>query len=80
MVIRCLRRHFAQYGVPTKLVSDNGPQFSSQEFSAFAKEWGFVHVTSSPGYPASNGKAEAALKTAKNLIKTALAPKEGTGS
>ena len=71
-VIRCLRRHFARFGIPRKFVSDNWPQFSSEEFSVFTREWGFWHVTSSPGYLASNGKAESAVQIAKNLIRKAL--------
>ena len=50
-------------------MTDNGPQFSSAEFSAFARTWDFDHVTSSPKYPQSNGKAENAVKTVKRLFK-----------
>ena len=34
----------------------------------FAKTWGFDHVTSSPRYPQSNGKAENAVKAVKCLF------------
>ena len=54
-----------------KIVGDNGSQFASQEFATFAREWGFEHVTSSPHYAQSNGKAENAAKTAKSLLKKA---------
>ena len=39
-------------------ISDNGPQFSSECFHLFAREYGFSHTTSSPGYTQSNGMAE----------------------
>ena len=48
----------ARHGIPDKIVSDKGPQFSSQEFKKFKDLYEFDHVTSSPTYPQSNGKAE----------------------
>ena len=74
--IRCLKRHLGRYGIPNCLRSDNGPQFSSEEFKQFCKEWGIKHVTSSPVYPASNGKAESAVKVAKEIIMKARKTKE----
>ncbi|XP_048248911.1 uncharacterized protein K02A2.6-like [Haliotis rufescens] len=62
-VIRKLKGHFARFGVPDTLLTDNGPQFSSREFALFAKTWGFTHKTSSPGYPQSNGLAEKAVQS-----------------
>ena len=68
-VINALKAIFARYGIPEILLSDNGPQYSSTEFSEFAANYGFVHVTSSPHYPQSNGLAERAVKTVKKLLK-----------
>ena len=59
---------FARNGVPDNLVSDNGPQFVSAELASFAKKWKFEHVTPSPHYAQSNGKAENAVKTLKWLF------------
>ena len=67
-VSRALKGLFARYRVPDTLVTDNGPQFSSTEFLTFSKVWGFHHVTSSPCYPQSNGKAENAVKIVKRLF------------
>ena len=66
--IRALREIFARFGPPDVLVTDNGTNFSSEEFALFANEWNFDHVTSSPGYPQSNGKAENAVQTVKRLF------------
>ena len=59
---------FAGYGVPGVLISDNGPQFASEELAGFVQKWGFEHITSSPHYPQSNWKAENAVKTVKRLF------------
>jgi transposase InsO family protein len=48
-VIQKLRVQFSRHGIPSKVISDNGPQFSSSDFADFAKTYEFVHVTSSPG-------------------------------
>ena len=50
-IINHLKSIFAEYGIPEILVSDNGPQYSSHDFTAFCNQWGINHVTSSPRYP-----------------------------
>jgi transposase InsO family protein len=67
-IIRKLKTHFARYGICQKLISDNGPQFKSEQFAKFAENWGFEHSTSSPLYPQSNGLAEKTVSTAKRLL------------
>ena len=67
-ITKALKAQFARYGVPDIVVSDNGPQFGAKEFASFARTWGFTHITSSPRYPQSNGKAENAVKTIKRLF------------
>ena len=67
-VIKILKSLFARYGVSDIIDSDNSPQFSSVEFTEFVKTWQFTHLTASPYYPQSNGKAENAVKTIKKLF------------
>ena len=45
--------------------------FLSREFSQFANTYCFDHVTSSPYFPQSNGEAERAVRTIKQLLKKA---------
>ena len=61
-------RAFQQVGVPRRLRTDGGPQFSSAEFSEFTKTWGIKHELSSPHNAQSNGHAESHVKALKNLI------------
>lgn len=68
-VIEHFKSIFARHGIPEVVRSDNGPQFASEGFQAFAQGWGFDHVTSSPRFPQSNGVAERAVRTIKNLLK-----------
>lgn len=68
-MIRKLKSHFAKYGIPCTVISDNGTQFSSDTFAKFVQEWDFEHHTSSPHHPQSNGKAESAVKTTGTLLK-----------
>ena len=71
-VILKLKQHFARHGLPTTLISDNGPPFNSTAFADFAKYYGFVHNTSSPSFAQSNGKVENAVKTAKSIMIKAI--------
>lgn len=40
-VIHKLKAHFACHGIPDTVISDNGPQYSSQEFRQFSAAWEF---------------------------------------
>ena len=71
IVINRLSEAFSMFGIPERLYSDNGPQYSSPEFAKFASSWGFQHVTSSPHYPQSNGFIERHVQTIKTIIQKA---------
>ena len=68
-VISVTKAHFARYGTPEKCLSDNGPQYVSQEFSNFTKAYAFRLVTRSTYYAKATGKAESAVKEAKKMSK-----------
>ena len=60
-VIEHLKSIFARDGIQETVVSDNSPQYAAQEIVKFPEYQGFTHITSSPRYPQSNGKAERAV-------------------
>ena len=74
-VIGKLKNHFARHGIPDTVISDNGPQFSSEAFRKFAEKWEFDHERISPGNSKANGAAEAAVKDAKKMMKRCRAEK-----
>ena len=73
-VIRALKVIFSRHGIPAVLMSDNGPQYSSQEMKDFANQYNFKHITSSPHYPQSFCMAERMVKTAKSLLEKSADP------
>ena len=68
-IVDLTKAHFARHGIPLRCLTDNGPQFISNEYKNFAQTYGFEHVTSSPYWSRSNGKAEATVNDAKSLLK-----------
>ncbi|XP_045446678.1 uncharacterized protein K02A2.6-like [Melitaea cinxia] len=75
-IIDKLKQIFSRHGIPRKIFSDGGPQFSSMSFKAFANQYNFEHIMSSPEYPQSNGMVEREIQTIKNLFKKAIHEKK----
>jgi hypothetical protein len=68
--VNALRYLFSAYGIVEEIVSDNGPQFVSEEFQKFVKLNGINHIRSAAYHPSSNGEAERAVQTFKTTMKT----------
>ena len=71
-VIKATKEIFSRHGIPKFVFSDNGPEFASLEYKEFATEWDFVHDSSSPYFPQSNGQVERTIQTVKRALKKAM--------
>ena len=59
------------------MVTDNATTFMSQEFQAWCKQRGIVHLTGAPYHPATNGAAKRLIQSFKQALrKSSLPPKE----
>jgi len=63
IIIERARERFP--GERPRVISDNGPQFISNDFKEYIRISGMTHVKTSPFYPQSNGKLERWHKTVK---------------
>ena len=68
-MLRYLRDLFSTEGVPSVVMTDNGPPFNGEEFKHFAREFDFKHQTSSPHFHQSNGFIKAMVKKVKATYK-----------
>ena len=66
---KTIRELFAAEGVPTIIMSDNGPPFNGDEFRQFSHDFDFIHTTSSPHFHQLNGFIESMVKKVKNTYK-----------
>jgi len=64
---------FSSFGfpLPEEIVSDNGPQFTSDQFADFLRQNGVRHTRSAPYHPATNGAAERMVQVLKKGLKLA---------
>ena len=67
-IIMTLTQVFSRTGFPEKLTSDNGPQFSSKEFTAWLQKHGITHSRSTPYHPQGNGVVERLHRTLNRII------------
>ena len=54
--------------VPTRLMTDNGPEFSSHEFATFLHEFGVSQQFTTPYHPSSNEVVERVNQTLLGLL------------
>ncbi|XP_063936084.1 uncharacterized protein LOC135147163 [Daucus carota subsp. sativus] len=66
-----------RYGIPYKLISDNGEQFDSKELRDFCEALGIKKDFSAVCHPQSNGHTEAINKIIKHTLKAKLEEAKG---
>lgn len=49
---------FARFGLPVSITSDNGPQFTSEEFRNYCQSNNITLITTTPYWPQQNGEVE----------------------
>ena len=68
VVVNVTKQIFAEFGIPDRIVSDNGPHFGSEAYRDFARTWQFDHITTSPRRPQGNGFIKRQVRTIKSLL------------
>lgn len=68
-IVDVCKKIFSRHGIPEKVNTDNATNFVNREMKEFARKWNFRHSTSAPHHQQANGKAEAAVKVAKKILK-----------
>ena len=67
--LESLKILFSVHGLPEEMVSDNGPQFVSQEMKEFLKFNDIRQCLSPPYHPSSIEEAGRAVRTFKDAMK-----------
>ena len=67
--VRAMKGVFSEYGIPKKVVSDNGGHFTAYECERFAELYDFEFKLSSPDYPRGHGLIERHIQTVKKCMK-----------
>jgi len=76
-----LRHHiFSPHGVPTSIVSDADPRFSSKFWKRTLKTMGIEHIMAVPGHHQTNGQAERKIRELKTALRKSPTSAKPIGS
>ena len=70
-VTEMLKSIKAEYGLPTCIISDNGPCYALEYFAAEMHKLRIQHIATSPHHNQSNGLAEVYVKITKHILQKA---------
>ena len=71
-IIKKLSKTFSLFGYPHTILTDNGPQFISQQFKEFLKQHNINHRPVTLYWPQANGEVERFNRTIGKLIQCAV--------
>jgi len=60
---------FCRYGIPDRILSDKGKEYTSQLWDALCEMLDVERLTTTPGHPEGDGQAEKAVQQAKKMIR-----------
>jgi len=63
---------FTPHGVPTSIVSDADPRFTSRFWRQTLKMMGVEHIMAAPGHHQTNGQAECKIRELKTALRTVI--------
>jgi transposase InsO family protein len=63
-----LQRAFQEHGTPARILSDNGPAFTSLDFALFLANSNVDHTRTKPRHPWTNGRIERLFRTFKDTV------------
>ena len=77
-VISFIKRNIlCKFGIPSKILCDNGSQFISDKTEAFCRNYNISLIKSTPRYPQANVQAESSNKIIINNLKKRLTTHKG---
>ena len=68
-VVNHLVQYFTHFGLPKRIQSDNGSNFTSKHFKEWVRTFGIEHKTSTPYHPESQGVVERFHQTLKSILR-----------
>lgn len=76
-VVSALKTHFiSSFGVPALIISDNGREFTSNEFAAFCTDVGIDHKFTTSYHPQANGMVERIHRTMRVAFRSLDKPSD----
>ena len=71
VIIKRMKTTFATHGIPEEIVTDNGPQFISTEFTSYLSSCGIKHRRVTAYWPQANSEVERFNRTIEKAIRAA---------